>query len=84
MINVIQNTIGFCFPMNQKQILFNPSHKMILERSFDNLVENIWCDEFMYIGAWKIICEWLKSHLKLIEKEGQWQGLTITSEIIPY
>ena len=38
---------------------------MILECSFDELVENVWSEQLVYISAWKIVCEWLKDGISV-------------------
>src|SRR4051794_28714290 len=46
--------------MSLLQILLYPSHKVILECTFDYLMKQIWCDELMDISPWKIIRKRLK------------------------
>lgn len=33
---------------------------MVLEGALNELVENIWCDEFIYISTGEIVGEWLE------------------------
>jgi hypothetical protein len=54
--------------VSKKKIFFNPSHEMILKGSFDDLVEEIWGDEFVYISSGEIIGEGLKFSKILWEK----------------
>jgi len=46
--------------MSNEEIFSNPSYKMILEGPFDDLMEEIWGNEFVYIGSWKVVGEGLK------------------------
>jgi hypothetical protein len=45
--------------MSNNKVCFHPSYKVIFKCPFDDLMEKIWGDEFMYIGSWKVIGEGL-------------------------
>jgi hypothetical protein len=51
--------------MDDLEILTHPLHEMILECSFDHLVEKIGRQEFVDIGAWKMCREWLVEDTKV-------------------
>lgn len=61
MINIVKYFFWFFFPMSFFEIVVNPGHQMVLENSFNKLMEEIWSDEFMYVGSRKIIGEWLET-----------------------
>jgi hypothetical protein len=33
---------------------------MILENTFDQLVQKIWCDDLVDVAAWEVRSEWLR------------------------
>jgi hypothetical protein len=38
----------------------DPVHKMVLERTFNELMQDVRCDQLANIGARKIVSEWLQ------------------------
>jgi hypothetical protein len=50
------------------EIIFNPYHKMIFERPFDDLVEKVRGEKFVYICTWEVGCERLMSTVRAQSK----------------
>lgn len=42
-------------------VLVDPCNEVVLECSFDDLVKNVWCDQFIYVGSRKIFSEGLEN-----------------------
>jgi hypothetical protein len=36
------------------ELIAHPVNKMIFECSLDHLMQQVWCDEFMNVRAWKM------------------------------
>lgn len=45
--------------MGNNEVFFHPSYEVILKGPFNDLMEEIWSDELMYISSWEVICEGL-------------------------
>jgi hypothetical protein len=54
----------FCFSRRvySFNVRGNPSDEVVFERSFDNLMQQIWREKFMDICSWKFISKWLGLH----------------------
>ena len=39
------------------QSLLHPSHQVVFERAFDQLVEQIRRDKFVDVGTWEALCK---------------------------
>jgi len=63
-IDVIQNCCSTLWAMYKLEVLVNPLHKVVFEYALDELVEEVWGEEYMYVGARKIICEGLHGQVK--------------------
>ena len=59
MIDIIKYFFRLFFTMSFFEIVVDPGYQMVLENPFNKLMEEIWSDEFMYVGPRKIIGEWL-------------------------
>jgi hypothetical protein len=57
-----------------EQILVNPHYNMILECPFDDLMEQIRCQEFMDVSMRKAMCEWLQESASEYKFE-RWVGV---------
>jgi len=64
-INVIEDSVCFCFAIFNLEILADPSYEMVLKNSFYDLVEEIRRQHFVDIGVRKIIGKWLSKILFL-------------------
>lgn len=58
-INLVQNGLGFCFPMLVFEVLTDPLNEVILEYPLDELVKQIWSDELVDVGVGKVLGKWL-------------------------
>ena len=63
LINLIQYCICTSLAMYSNQVLLHPHNKMVLERPFDDLMEEVWCYKLMDICTWEVISEWLKKRI---------------------
>lgn len=61
MINIIHYGGGSGFSVYNGKILYNPCYEVILKGSLDDLMEEIWREHLVDVGARKIICEGLLS-----------------------
>lgn len=59
LIYVIKYLFRLGFTIFCNKILSDPRHEVVLEGSFDQLMEKIGGQEFMDICSRKMICEWL-------------------------
>ena len=59
--------------MSHNKILSDPFNQMILEDSFDELVQQIRCQEFMNVGMQKKVSKWLVMCFSG-DLEGIWKG----------
>ena len=64
MINVLNNLQCPRFAIGMVQVFIDPRHDVILEDTFDELVEEIRRQEFMNICTWKSMCEWLEEKVR--------------------
>jgi hypothetical protein len=58
-IDVVHYLLTLFLAVLRKDVVFDPFDQVILECAFDNLVEEVWRDEFMNVGPRKAVCEWL-------------------------
>ena len=65
-VNVIENFFCSSSAVCEFQVILNPGNQMVLEGTFDELVENVWCDQFMNIGSWEVVCERLAYYVSRI------------------
>ena len=56
-INVIQYFTGRCICMFMAQILFHPFDQMVLECTFDDLMQKVWHNQLVDVSTGKIVCE---------------------------
>ena len=63
LINLIQYCICTSSAMYSDQVLLHPRNKVVLERPFDDLMEEVRCYKLMDICAWEVISEWLKKSI---------------------
>lgn len=49
MVDIIQNFIRLFLAMHESQILLNPLYQMIFEHALDELVEYVWCKQFVNV-----------------------------------
>jgi hypothetical protein len=61
MINIVKYVFCFFFAMSFFKIVIDPSYQMVFENPFNELMKEIWSDEFMYVGLRKIIRERLET-----------------------
>ncbi len=59
-IYVIHDFISSCCTVCDNKVLSHPRHKVVLERSFDNLMQQIWGKEFMDISIREVVGERLR------------------------
>jgi hypothetical protein len=48
--------------VNNEKVLSDPFYQMVFEGSFDELVQEIRCQEFMNVSACKGVSEWLNQN----------------------
>ena len=41
LVDVVEDRISFC-TVGEPDVIFNPVNKMVFERSFNNLVQEVW------------------------------------------
>lgn len=59
---LFDDAVGFIFTLSCKpDVLDYPVDEMVLKRALDKLVEQIRCQEFVYIGTGEIARKWLRS-----------------------
>ena len=46
--------------MSYDEVFFYPHYEVVFERSFDDLVEQVWCDQFVDIRPREIMRKWLR------------------------
>lgn len=57
-IDVIKNLICLTFTFGSvADVLRYPRHEMVLKGSFDNLMEQVGCEEYVDVGARELMCE---------------------------
>lgn len=59
-VNLLQNFFSFCLSLAPYYHLSNPLDQMVLECSFDNLMQKIGCKELVDVGSRKEACERLE------------------------
>ena len=59
LVDIIKNTIGFCFTIPNLEVFADPGHKVIFKNTFDNLVKKVRCQHPIDVSIREIICEWL-------------------------
>lgn len=59
LINIVKNFPRLLITMFVDKVLLNPCDDVILERPFDQLVEDIGGNEFINIGTRKVLRKWL-------------------------
>jgi hypothetical protein len=76
--------------MNENEILTDPGDEVVLERAFDDLVEEIRAQQLMDIGAGKSDSEWLyrESMMSSVdlgykEKDTTYNNITNNAVVIP-
>lgn len=88
MINVCYNFVTASLSMCVHKICVDPHDKVVLERPFDNLMEQIRCQKLMDVGSRKAMCEWLKHfssecEIKMTTK-ATYDNISTNSKIGPY
>lgn len=88
MINVHHDFVTASLSMCVHKKLVDPHDKVVHERPFDNLMEQIRCQKLMDVGSRKAMCEWLKyfSSEREIKKTAKntYDNIGTNSEIGPY
>jgi hypothetical protein len=64
---------SFLLAVSSHQVVFNPGHEMVLERTLDKLMEQIGRKNLVDIGTGEVMCEWLA--LCELKRESQLGGL---------
>ena len=57
LVDIIKNTIGFCFTIPNLEVFADPGHKVIFKNTFDNLVKKVRCQHPIDVSIREIICE---------------------------
>jgi hypothetical protein len=65
------------------KVFAHPLNKMVLENPLDELVEQVWCDEFVDIGVGEVFCEGLDSGEPDFRLHRLTRGLTLASLMMP-
>lgn len=82
-IYVVNDDLGSCLTMLLNEIFVDPCYDMVFESALDHLVEEIWREELMDVGARKIVSERLENCTSVTFKRTSAQKLTVTSLLIP-
>jgi hypothetical protein len=69
--------------MCEDEIFLHPCYKVVLEGTFDDLMQEIWCDQFIYVCMQKHIGEWLNGTVST-EMSGIEMLHTIAPLMMPY
>jgi hypothetical protein len=69
--------------MCEDEIFLHPCYEVVLEGTFDDLMQEIWCDQFIYVCVRKLIGEWLSGTLSTETSEIEMLR-TITLLTMPY
>lgn len=59
-VNFVENGIRFRLSMCAFKVIAHPINEVVLEHALYQLVEKIWCDQLVNVGARKVICERLR------------------------
>jgi hypothetical protein len=49
--------------MRDTKVVLDPGDEVVLESSLDDLMKNVWGDQFMDIRSREVICEWLDNYV---------------------
>jgi hypothetical protein len=58
-VNISNDILPAPLSVQLNQIFIHPHHNVVLERSFDHLMEEIRRQELVNVGTWETVCEWL-------------------------
>lgn len=58
-VNLINDPCSTSNPMSVLEILAHPFNKVVLEDTLNQLMQQIWGDQFVYICPWKVRGVWL-------------------------
>jgi len=75
-------TLGL--PICDNEILVDPIHKMVLEHTFDYLMQKIRGDHRVDVGTWKICSKWLVKVSDNVCEQMKYETYTTISSSIPY
>jgi hypothetical protein len=56
-VYIIQDLIRPCFSICQAEIALNPGNEMVLKGAFDDLMEEVGGEKFMYVCTGKVVRE---------------------------
>ena len=63
-VDLVKDQVHFGFPTFSFEVFDHPINKVIFEDSFNELVEDVWGDQFIDICTREMLSEWLKKAAK--------------------